>query len=361
MSRKRPSIVLIERGPDEWGRSVFWHIFWTGSAVKGQIFRDNVGQHVREITELIGQAVQVFDVSTAEGLLAFGVESVSEAFKKAERLVGGPFRPTAGGLGAGLLIVHPDGERALLVRRSGEVAYPGQWSLPGGKVESGEEPIQAAIREAAEELGPLPRLQIPPDEGHWEADGPIYAFATFRANLDPADADWKPTLNPENDLWTWSIRNSLPYPLLRGTEEAIGDLLGRSGRSKPAQMGIVALKTFSVCKVVNLDEGSPFFLTLSIQILDETTNQALRVSIPFHDRMPQFFLLPFCRPTDIEGIMEHYRTLQLRDPALKISCVEGLSLEAAIENALEDVLGKAPPEAARAVEHELRKMVGVCF
>lgn len=43
--------------------------------------------------------------------------------------------------------------RLLAARRSGPPALAGGWEFPGGKVEQGEDPAAAAVREAAEELG----------------------------------------------------------------------------------------------------------------------------------------------------------------------------------------------------------------
>jgi len=41
----------------------------------------------------------------------------------------------------------------LLLKRPDDVHQGGLWSFPGGKVESGEHPLQAAIRELKEETG----------------------------------------------------------------------------------------------------------------------------------------------------------------------------------------------------------------
>lgn len=51
---------------------------------------------------------------------------------------------------AGGLIVDNDGRVLLLHRSSPRLA---QWETPGGKVEAGESPRDAAVREVAEELG----------------------------------------------------------------------------------------------------------------------------------------------------------------------------------------------------------------
>lgn len=41
----------------------------------------------------------------------------------------------------------------LITKRLANTVYPGYWELPGGKLEPGEAPAEAAVREAREELG----------------------------------------------------------------------------------------------------------------------------------------------------------------------------------------------------------------
>jgi 8-oxo-dGTP pyrophosphatase MutT (NUDIX family) len=68
------------------------------------------------------------------------------------------------GHGAGVdgLPSHADWQRApalLLTRRAATLrAHAGQWALPGGRIDAGESPEQAALRELAEEVG----LCLPP-------------------------------------------------------------------------------------------------------------------------------------------------------------------------------------------------------
>ena len=46
-----------------------------------------------------------------------------------------------------------EGGRVFLARRGPAMSMPGKWEFPGGKVEDGEAPEAALVREVAEELG----------------------------------------------------------------------------------------------------------------------------------------------------------------------------------------------------------------
>lgn len=57
------------------------------------------------------------------------------------------------------IVLHPGAPSILLTLRSGHLsAHAGQVAFPGGRIEAGETPEAAALREAAEEVGLDPRL-----------------------------------------------------------------------------------------------------------------------------------------------------------------------------------------------------------
>jgi len=103
---------------------------------------------------------------------------------------------------AGLLIRSQHG-RYLLLLRSNEVNDPGVWATPGGRVESGEDPLAAATREADEEIG-VWRLRVFTQPIFiWRASG--FEYWTFLASS--FDGEFQPVLNWENDSYIWVTKN----------------------------------------------------------------------------------------------------------------------------------------------------------
>lgn len=51
--------------------------------------------------------------------------------------------------------------KILFLQRSAQVSRPGQWCLPGGRIEEGESPEAAILRETLEEAGLEIEIQMP--------------------------------------------------------------------------------------------------------------------------------------------------------------------------------------------------------
>ncbi|MGW3632508.1 (deoxy)nucleoside triphosphate pyrophosphohydrolase [Streptomyces sp. NPDC005122] len=114
--------------------------------------------------------------------------------------------------------------RLLAARRSAPPELAGRWELPGGKVEAGEAPEAALVRELREELGVVTEAvrRVP---GEWPLRAP-YVLRVWTARLLPGSDDPEPLedhdelrwLTPD-EIWDvdWldqdvpAVRATLPY------------------------------------------------------------------------------------------------------------------------------------------------------
>jgi len=116
--------------------------------------------------------------------------------------------------------------KVLLLKRSlDEQNYAGYWAFPGGRVDEGEEPREAALRECREEIGfePDDELNMEP---YVEKVLPLGdTHVTFRA---PAQQEFTPKLNGEHTEFGWFGLRELPKPLHPGVKEVL-DKLGAEG------------------------------------------------------------------------------------------------------------------------------------
>ena len=95
--------------------------------------------------------------------------------------------------------------RLLAARRTGPPALAGGWEFPGGKVEPGERPAEAARREALEELGVRVRLGDRVG-GTWPL-GPTHEMWLWWALALPGEPE--PVPLEDHDELRWLVREQL--------------------------------------------------------------------------------------------------------------------------------------------------------
>jgi len=124
---------------------------------------------------------------------------------------------------AGVLIRN---DRTLIIKRSlEELVLPGVWELPSGKVEFGESPEDALIREYKEETG-LAILPIQPfSVFHYTAECMGRRRHTVQINyLVSLPVEEQPsslTLSPEHSEFCWIGQDTVTEPKIDSTLEAI--------------------------------------------------------------------------------------------------------------------------------------------
>jgi len=121
---------------------------------------------------------------------------------------------------AGVMILSADG-RVLFLKRSKAGDMPGKWCFPGGKIEDGETPEEAAIRELDEEAGVSAKPEhltfwtrrVAADAGPEEVDFTTYIVRNV--------VEFEPYLDAEHVAYLWAEPNRAPRPLHPGCEISI--------------------------------------------------------------------------------------------------------------------------------------------
>jgi len=110
----------------------------------------------------------------------------------------------------------------LYLKRHADKPYGQTWGLPAGKIEAGEDPRTAAVREVAEEVG----IELDPEKlqevvkAYLEVKDVRYIFHAFRVRLEKI-----PTISLEPDAHTeakWlTAEEALKLPLIVGGGEIL--------------------------------------------------------------------------------------------------------------------------------------------
>lgn len=133
--------------------------------------------------------------------------------------------------GSVVVMVDPSG-RVLVLRRS---YPPGDWVLPGGNAESGESPVETAVREVREETG----LAVVPERMtgvYYQADHPAGEFIhfVFVAGLPPGvEVHPDPGEVAEHGFFA---PDRLPEPMNPSTRRRLLDALASAGPLLPVTL-----------------------------------------------------------------------------------------------------------------------------
>ncbi|MDD5383393.1 MAG: Nudix family hydrolase [Gallionella sp.] len=103
------------------------------------------------------------------------------------------------------VLQRPDGSFLLAQRPPGKI-WAGYWEFPGGKIEAGETPYHALVRELREELGIEVETAYP-----WVTRVFTYPHATVRLNFFRV-TEWRGELHPhEGQQFAWQSPAALRY------------------------------------------------------------------------------------------------------------------------------------------------------
>lgn len=118
---------------------------------------------------------------------------------------------------AGICFRLPNGDTLYLRRTKKNEDHPDEWDFPGGRMDEGETPEEAAIRETREESGWIKPEGLPDMVEAAKNDG----FITF---VQQINNPFIPTLDDEHDGYAWAPLDKPPDPVLEEIKEVIPEL-----------------------------------------------------------------------------------------------------------------------------------------
>jgi len=106
-------------------------------------------------------------------------------------------------------VIFNDHEEILCALRSPEMSLPNLWEFPGGKIEEGENPEEALVREIKEELGCTINVFEKIEEVHHEYPNIIVNLLTYKAKIiagepkakEHAELKWVPIQELQTLEW----------------------------------------------------------------------------------------------------------------------------------------------------------------
>lgn len=118
-----------------------------------------------------------------------------------------------------------DPSRVLAARRSRPADLSGLWEFPGGKVEPGEPPEAALVRELHEELGVIARVgdELRHPDGPWPINDALHMRLFF------VEVDGEPQPGDSHDQIAWIALENLDAVPWLPADEAPAGLLKRLG------------------------------------------------------------------------------------------------------------------------------------
>lgn len=109
------------------------------------------------------------------------------------------------------------GEKLLLLKRSEEISSGGKWCFPGGKIEEGETPREAAVREVNEETGL--KVDVKKSGEEFTAEGELGEWRIYPFLMNDAGKDVD--LNHESSEYRWLEKDEIEKYDTLGDMQAI--------------------------------------------------------------------------------------------------------------------------------------------